>query len=109
MLSTEVKYEDLRAEHLELDAREIRMSVRERYEKTLGELRVRLRQQDDAQRLGEILLEMNAIDRHTLTQALADRATEGAGLLLGEILVRRGWADSDAIRRGEERQRAKLA
>lgn len=53
------------ATYLDLDAHEIPMSMRERYEKTLGELRVRLRQQADAQRLGEILLEMNAIDQNT--------------------------------------------
>ncbi len=109
MLPTEVKYEELRAEYLELDARGIPMSVRERYEKGLSELRAGLQRQMHVRRIGEILLEMNAIDWNTLTQALAEQAAEGAGLLLGEILIRRGWADSDAIRRGVERQAAELA
>jgi len=109
MPQIEVKYEELHAEYLGLDARGIPMSVRERYEKALGELRARLRQQAYARRLGEILLEMNAIDRNTLTRPQAEQAAEGAGLLLGEILVRRGWANSDAIGRGVERQAAGLS
>ncbi len=109
MLSTEVKYEELSAEYLERDVCGILMSVRERYEKALSELRAGLRRQMHARRLGEILLEMNAIDQNTVTRALAEQAAEGAGLLVGEILVRRGWTDSDAIRRGEERQTAERA
>jgi len=103
-LATEIGYEKLRADYREQEARGIPMSVRERYEKALADLRIRLRQRTHTQRLGEILLEMNAVDQSALTQALDEQAGEGAGLLLGEILVRRGWADSDAIRRGVERQ-----
>jgi len=109
MLPTEVEYEELRAEYPERDARGIPMYVRERPETALAEPRVRLRQHGHARRLGEILLEMNAIDRNTLTRPLAEQAAGGAGLLLGEILVRRGWVNSDAIGRGVERQAAGLS
>ena len=109
MLPTEAECEKLRAEYLELGARGIPMSVRDRYERALGELRARLRQETHARRLGEILLEMNAIDQSTLARALAEQAAGGHGLLLGEILVRRGWANSDAIGRGVERQAAELS
>jgi len=78
-LPAETEYEKLRAKYREEDARGIPMSVPERYEKALADLRRELRQRTRRQRLGQILLAMNTIDQDTLARALAEQEAEGRG------------------------------
>ena len=63
----------------EEDARGIPMSVRERCEKALGELRAKLRAKRHAGPSGQILLDMGAIDQGVLAKALEEQPAEGAG------------------------------
>jgi len=55
------------------------MSVRERCEKALGELRAKLRAKRHAGPSGQILLDMGAIDQGVLAKALEEQPAEGAG------------------------------
>ena len=78
-LPAEIEYEKLRAEYREKDASGIPMSVRERYEKALAELRAKLRAKRHAGPSGQILLDMGAIDQGVLAKALEEQPAEGAG------------------------------
>jgi len=104
-LATEIQeYERLAAEYRAQEARGIPMSVREWYERKLAELRAELRGSQHRRPLGEILIEMGAIDQEKLEQALAQQQAEGGLRLLGEILVEKGWADESTIQLALQRQ-----
>lgn len=104
-LATEIQeYERLAAEYRAQEERGIPMSVREWYERKLAQLRAELRRSRHGRPLGEILIEMGALDREKLERALAQQRAEGGLRLLGEILVERGWADESTIQLALQRQ-----
>ncbi len=96
--------ERLKEEYLEQARVGVPMSIREWYEGKLAAIRQELRRQRHEKRLGEILLEMGAVDRQTLEEALAEQRGEGAGKLLGEILIERGAVSEEALREALEKQ-----
>jgi hypothetical protein len=104
MLPTEIEYEDLRAKYREEDARGIPMSVRERYERALANLRVQLRREPHARPLGETLVELGALDRAGLQQGLADQHLRANGELLGEILLSLNLVKEEALLEALRRQ-----
>jgi hypothetical protein len=76
------------------------MSVRERYERALAEIRRRIREErrgKPGKRLGELLMEQGVIDEEGLQQALAEQRQRGNGELLGEVLVALGLTDEKAL------------
>ncbi len=97
-------YEELLAEYTARDAQGIPVSVRERYERSLTQLRSQLRRRPHSRRIGQILLEMGAIDQEALGKALGQQLKEGGSPLLGEVLLRHGWTDAKAIKNATQRQ-----
>jgi len=53
---------------------------------------------------GKILLDMGAIDQEVLAKALGEQLAEGGRTLVGEVLVRHGWADRQAVQTAVEQQ-----
>jgi hypothetical protein len=104
MRPPERTYEELLAEYTARDAQGIPVSVRERYEKSLTLLRSQLRRKPHSRRIGQILLEMGAIDQEALGKALGQQLEEGGGPLLGEVLRKHGWTDTKAISNAARRQ-----
>lgn len=87
---TVLELEEVREEYRSKDAIGIPMSVRERYEKALAEIRCRIREGrkgEVGKRLGEILVETGALDQATLQRGLAEQQLRGNGELLGEVLL----------------------
>ena len=104
MLPTEIEYEDLRAKYREEDARGIPMSVRERYERALANLRVQLRRELHVRPVGETLVELGALDRSGLQQGLAEQNLRANGELLGEILLSLNLVKEEALLEALRRQ-----
>ncbi len=95
-----LELEEVRQEYKVLDARGIPMSVRERYEKALAEMRQQIRQarqEHRGKKLGELLVEQEAIDQDKLTQAIAEQQEWGTGELLGEVLLSLGLISKEAL------------
>ena len=67
-------------------------------------MRAELRKVHSRRFIGQILLDMRAVDEEQLKQALAKQRAEGSRRLLGEILIELGWADEETIRRAVARQ-----
>jgi len=103
VLAVELNYERLQTEYEEKIVRGIPMSVHERYRNELAGLREELRAEPHNRRLGEILLDMGAIDEHMLSQALTQQKTNEEKLL-GEILVDQGCVDIETVRRAIKEQ-----
>ena len=85
-----LEFEEAREEYRTKDAIGIPMSVRERYEKTLSEIRSRIREKrngEGGKRLGEILVDSGLLDQEALQQGLAEQRLRGNGELLGEVLL----------------------
>ena len=83
-------FEGAQHEYAVQDARGIPMSVRERYEKALDEMRHRIREariSGTGKRLGELLVETGALDQEALQRGLAEQRLRGNGELLGEVLL----------------------
>ena len=83
-------FEGVQHEYPVQDARGIPMSVRERYEKALAEMRHRIREARVAgtgERLGEPLVQTGALDQEALERGLAEQQLRGNGELLGEVLL----------------------
>jgi len=101
------KFESVYALYRSDERRGIPMSVRERHEKALAEIRRQIRlaaRNRGGKRLGELLLAEGVLDKGSLEQALAEQARQGSKKLLGEILVDLGFVDMKAIRRAVEEQ-----
>jgi len=96
-MGVELEYERLYREYLAQARRGIPMSVREWYEQKLNQIRSELSKMAHARPLGEILIEMGALDEGKLAQALSEQRTEGRQRLLGEILVAHGWVDEATL------------
>ena len=90
--------------YVRLERRGIPMSVREWYKRKLEQMRAELRKVPSRCPIGQILLEMGAVDEGQLEQALAKQRAEEGRRLLGEILIELGWADEGTIRRAVARQ-----
>jgi len=97
MLPVGVEYEDVRTEYRDMDARGIPMSVRERYERALANLRAQLRRESHARPLGEILVELGTLDRAGLQQGLAEQHLRANGELLGEVLLSLNLIKEEAL------------
>jgi len=85
-----LKFEEIREEYQRKETIGIPMSVREYYEKALGELRHRIRERESgngARRLGQILVDCGALDQKALQQGLAEQQLRGRKELLGEVLL----------------------
>jgi hypothetical protein len=93
----EVMYEELRVEYAARNAEGIPESARKRYEESLTALRLELRKRPHPRRIGQILLEMRAIDQEALARALGQQLEEGGSPLLGEVLLRYGRVDSSVL------------
>lgn len=104
MLTSALRYESVLARFHRDDEIGIPMSVRERYARELAELRCLTLEKCHARPLGELLLIRKVIDRQQLAKALAEQHRGGHSELLGEILIRRDWASSDAIHNALETQ-----
>ncbi len=95
-----LELEEVKEEYREKEAIGIPMSVRERYERALAEIRRRIREErrgKPGKRLGELLMEQGVIDEEGLQQALAEQRQRGNGELLGEVLVALGLTDEKAL------------
>jgi len=85
-----LEFDEMHEEYRRKDAIGIPMSVRERYEKALAEIRGRIREGrkgEVGKRLGEILMETGALDQATLQRGLAEQQLRRNGELLGEVLL----------------------
>ncbi len=85
-----LEFERVRQEYAVQDARGIPMSVRERYEKALAEMRFKIREARNGRagkRLGDLLVEQGLLDQAKLQQALVEQQKRGKGELLGEVLL----------------------
>ena len=102
-------YEELLADYTAKDAQGIPVSVRERYERSLTQLRAQLRRKPHSRRIGQILLEMGAIDQEALGKALGQQLEQGGGPLLGEVLLEHGWTDAKAISDAARKQASDVA
>jgi len=94
------KFETVYALYRSDDRRGIPMSVRERYEKVLAEIRRRIREERNAgtgKKLGEILIEAGALDQEALQRGLAEQRQRGKGELLGEVLLALGLIKEEAL------------
>ncbi|HDD24891.1 MAG TPA: hypothetical protein ENF52_05600 [Chloroflexi bacterium] len=99
-----LELERVKEKYARLERRGIPMSVREWYERKLAQMRAELRKVHSRRPIGQILLNMGAVDEEQLKQALAKQRAEGSRRLLGEILIELGWADEETIRRAVARQ-----
>jgi len=82
------------------ETRGIPMSVRERYEKALAEIRRQIREERSAgtgKKLGEILIEAGALDQEKLQRGLAEQQLRGNKELLGEVLLSLGLIKEEAL------------
>ena len=103
------KFESVYALYRSDERRGIPMSVRERHEKALAEIRRQIRlaaRNRGGKRLGELLLAEGVLDKGSLEQALAEQARQGSKKLLGEILIELGFVGPEAVRRAIEEQAA---
>jgi len=85
-----LEFEQVRQEYAVQDVRGIPMSVRERYEKSLAEMRHQIRETRngrEGKRLGDLLVEQGVLDQEELQQALGEQQRRGKGELLGEVLL----------------------
>ena len=85
-----LELEEVRREYETEDAIGIPMSMRERYEKALTEIRDRIRKErkgEVGKRLGEILVETGALNQAAVQQGLAEQRLRGNLELLGEVLL----------------------
>jgi hypothetical protein len=83
----------VRQEYAVKDARGIPMSVHERYRNALAEMRFKIREARNGRagkRLGELLVEIGALDQEGVQEALAEQQQRGKGELLGEVLTTLG-------------------
>ena len=93
-------FEGVQHEYAVQDARGIPMSVRERYEKALAEMRHRIREArvgGTGKRLGELLVETGALDQEALQRGLAEQRLRGNGELLGEVLLSLNLIEEEAL------------
>ena len=103
MLAEKVALLDLEGvqhEYAAQDARGIPMSVRERYEKALAEMRHRIREArvgGTGERIGELLVETGALDQEALQQGLAEQRLRGNRELLGEVLLSLNLIEKEAL------------
>lgn len=94
------EFESVHALYRSDDRRGIPMSVRERYERALAEIRRQIREERNAgtgKKLGEILIEAGALDQEKLQRGLAEQRQRGKGELLGEVLVALGLIKKEAL------------
>jgi len=95
-----LEFEEAREEYRRKDAIGIPMSVREWYEKTLSEIRSRIREErntEGGKRLGEILVDSGLLDQEALRQGLAEQLLRGTGELLGEVLLSLNLVTEDTL------------
>lgn len=104
MLPVKVDYEEVRAEYWEMNPRGIPMSVGERCERALADLRLQLRGERHVRPLGEILVEVGTLDRGGLQQGLAKQHLRANGELLGEVLLSLNLVKEEALLEALRRQ-----
>lgn len=95
-----LEFEEVRQEYRVKDARGIPMSVRERYEKALAEIRFRIRETRNGmtgKKLGELLVESSLLDQEELQRALVEQRERGKGELLGEVLLSLNLLKEEAL------------
>ena len=95
-----LEFEEVRQEYAVQDARGIPMSVRERYEKALAEMRFRIREARNGRtgkKLGELLVEQGVLDQEMLQQGLAEQRERRNGELLGEVLLGLGLIKEEVL------------
>ena len=95
-----LELEEVKEEYREKEAIGIPMSVRERYERALAEIRRRIREARrirGGKRLGELLVEQEALDQEGLQQALTEQKTRGKEELLGEVLTTLGLIKEETL------------
>ncbi len=95
-----LEFEEVRQEYSEKDAIGIPMSVREGYERTLAEIRKRIRDARRSQggkKLGELLLEQGAISKEQLHFALEEQRRRERQELLGEVLISLGLIEKETL------------
>lgn len=92
-------FEEVREEYRRKDERGIPMSVRERYEKELVEMRHQIREtnRSGGKKLGEMLVGMGVLDQEELEHGLIEQQRRGKGELLGEVLVALGTIKKEAL------------
>ena len=92
-------FEEVREEYGRKDERGIPMSVRERYENELREIRHQIRgsNRSGGKRLGEMLVGMGALEQEELERGLTEQQRKGKGELLGEVLVALGIIKKEAL------------
>ncbi len=94
------EFESVHALYRSDDRRGIPMSVRERYERALAEIRRQIREERNAgtgKKLGEILIEAGALDQEKLQRGLAEQQLRGNKELLGEVLLSLGLIKEEAL------------
>ncbi len=102
-MQTQVELFELEAvkeEYQEKDAIGIPMSVRERYERALAEIRERIRRAREgksSKKVGALLIEQGVLDPEKLQQALTAQQQRGKGELIGEVLVALGLVRREAL------------
>ena len=104
------KFETVYALYRSEATRGIPMSVRERYENALSEIRKQIRmarRNAGGKRLGELLLAQGVLDKDRLERALAEQECHGRKRLLGEILIDLGFVGAKTVRRAVEEQAIK--
>ena len=102
-----LEFEEVREEYRRKDAIGIPMSVREYYEKALGELRHRIREQergDGETKLGQILVDCGALDQKGLQLGLAEQRLRGNKELLGEVLLSLELIEEEALLEALQKQ-----
>lgn len=95
-----LEFEEVKEEYREKDAIGIPMSVRERYERVLAEIRSQIRQAREGKlgkKLGELLVEQGVLDPAQLQQALTEQEQRGKRELLGEVLLALGLIKREAL------------
>ena len=95
-----LEFEQVRQDYAVEDARGIPMSVRERYEKALSEMRNQIRQARRGKigkRLGDLLVEAGVLDLEKLQHALRKQRERGKDELLGEVLMELGLIKEEAL------------
>jgi hypothetical protein len=92
-------FEEVREEYRRQDERGIPMSVRERYEKELVEIRQQLQKSNRSggKRIGEMLVGMGVLDQEELERGLTAQQQRDKGELLGEVLVALGIIKEEAL------------